>query len=150
MRKLKTIFTALLIPAAAAVTITVGAMAAIAMPVSVESTETFNRERTTENISTYSEEFSSLDYTKFTVSANSATLEAKNSSYNHNAKYVWVQINSSLGSKLDYGYTTSSSCKKAAQYSGVITSGRYIGDTYAGDSLLGHPLTEYNIYVKRG
>lgn len=95
--------------------------------------------------------WSTYDGAEWTKTAYTNTLSmSKSDAYNHNAKYVWVSISSAkLGSKLDYGYTTSKSCTKEAQYDGTITSGRYIGSTYAGEAILGHPLTEYNIYVKK-
>lgn len=150
MNKIKSILIALFASATAVMTLTIGAMAAMETPASIEVTpDTYEYQHSTNVVEDYKETFNELDYTQFTVEGNSATLKAKSSSYNHNMKYVWVRIvNTNDKSSLNYGAKALSSCSITTKYEGTIQSGRYIGSTYAGDTMAGL-LTEYTIDIKR-
>ncbi len=150
MNKIKSILITLFASAAAVMTLTVGAMAATEMPASIEATpDTYSVERTVNEVETYQETFNELDYTKFTVHGNSATLTAKSPSFDGNRKYVWVRIVNEKGeSSLNYGSDTKHSYSITTDCDGIIQSGRYIGSTYAGSTMAGL-LTEYTIDVIR-
>lgn len=151
MKKLKSVLITLFASAAAVMTLSAGAMAATEMPTSIEATtDTFTYEYSTSKVEDYSETFSNLPYTEFSVKGNTGTLTAKSSSYNGNMKYVWVQIVTTAGkSNLNYGQRAQSSCSITTSYDGTIKTGRYIGTTYPGSGMNGVPLNEYDIYVKR-
>lgn len=150
MSKIKSLFSAVLVSAAATAALTCGVMATTASPLSLTYTpDKYSVTRSTNNVNTYKEEFNSLVGSKFTVNGVKATLSAQSSGFNGNCKYVSVSITGVDNSvKYAYGAGTGESYAKSADYSGTIKKASYVGTTYAGSDMT-LELSEYKITVNK-